>query len=55
MNNFTVFFPVPAAAQENPREKHVSGKKSNTTDTCVPESQLLLEVCVRVCVCVKVH
>ncbi|XP_039512218.1 aryl-hydrocarbon receptor repressor a isoform X2 [Pimephales promelas] len=32
-----------AAAQENPREKHVSGKKSNTTDACVPESQLLLE------------
>ncbi|KAK7118921.1 hypothetical protein R3I94_022436 [Phoxinus phoxinus] len=30
-----------SAAQENPREKHV--KKSNTTDTCVPESQLLLE------------
>ncbi|XP_077055246.1 aryl-hydrocarbon receptor repressor a isoform X2 [Siphateles boraxobius] len=32
-----------SAAQQNPREKHVSGKKSNMTDTCVPESQLLLE------------
>ncbi|XP_048022762.1 aryl-hydrocarbon receptor repressor a isoform X3 [Megalobrama amblycephala] len=32
-----------SAAQENPHEKHASGKERNTTDTCVPESQLLLE------------
>ncbi|XP_050954743.1 aryl-hydrocarbon receptor repressor a isoform X4 [Labeo rohita] len=32
-----------AAAQENPREKHVSGKESDTAATGVPESQMLLE------------
>ncbi|XP_043082391.1 aryl-hydrocarbon receptor repressor a isoform X2 [Puntigrus tetrazona] len=32
-----------SAAQENPREKHASGKQCDTTASSVPESQLLLE------------
>ncbi|KAF4095482.1 aryl-hydrocarbon receptor repressor a isoform X2 [Onychostoma macrolepis] len=32
-----------SAAQENPREKHASGKERDTVASSVPESQLLLE------------
>ncbi len=46
MKYLTLFFPVSAAAPENPREKHTSGKELDTAASGSPENQQLLEVCV---------